>query len=96
MAKKPRKPYPPWRGAPGGGPEVWRKLAEARLGGTQARNEDLDALGLAAMPTDLQGLKTAYRKAMLLAHPDLGGNDDDAIKTSLAYARLLQALKGAT
>ena len=94
MAKRPRKPYPPWRGTPGSGPDVWRRLAEARLGPVNAQDADLAALGLTAMPADLQELKTAYRKAMLKAHPDLGGTDDDAIKASLAYARLLQQMKG--
>lgn len=94
MARKPRKPYPPWRGAPSGGPDVWRKLAQARLGGVQAQAEDLAALGLAAMPADIEELKRVYRKVMLAHHPDRGGNVDDAIKASLAYARLLEAMKG--
>lgn len=95
MVKKRRihKPYPPWRGEPGGGPEVWRRLAGARLGVTTAQSDDLAALGLTVMPKDLQELKRAYRATMLKAHPDLGGNEEDAIKASLAYARILELFK---
>lgn len=94
MSKKRKiKPRRPWPGG-AGGPEVWRKLAEARIGAAHARNDDLSALGLTVMPSDIQDLKRAYRKAMMSAHPDQGGTDEDAIKTSLAYARLLQAMKG--
>lgn len=93
MAKRPRKPYPPWRGEAGGGPDVWRKLAGARLGLNAAVSGDLSALGLTAMPATIEELKRAYRKAMLAAHPDLGGSDEAASKTSLAYARLLKSME---
>jgi len=83
----------PWRGASGSGPEVWRKLAEARLRLATASADDLRAIGLDKMPATLDDLKRAYRAAMIKLHPDLGGTDDEAIRASLAYARLKKLFK---
>ena len=93
VKKRQIKPPRPWAGGGTGGPDVWRKLAEARLGFAAAKNDDLTTLGLAAMPADVSELKKAYRATMLQAHPDLGGSDLGAAKVSLAYGRLLATFK---
>ena len=86
MARYPRIKRP-WAG--GGGPEVWRRIAQARLGLGRPGTADLAALGLAALPATVQELKRAYRVRMLVVHPDRGGSDDQAAQVTVAFARLL-------
>ena len=81
----------PWTGG-AGGPEVWRRIAQARLGIGRSGTADLAALGLAALPATVQELKRAYRVRMLVVHPDRGGSDDQAAQVTVAYTRLLALL----
>ncbi len=53
---------------------------------------DIQTLGLTAMPKDAAVLKTAFRKASFVAHPDYGGSDAAFIALKQAYARLFEQL----
>ena len=70
-----------------GSPEQWR--AEAREMAVRFSSpNNLSLLGLESIPTSLDELKAARRKAMMTAHPDRGGNADDAARINAAYSSL--------
>jgi len=77
-----------------GSPDAWRQKATTLiLGDAPDPSADWAALGLSEAPADIAALKRAYRSTMMMAHPDQGGTDEQAVAASLAYARLLAALK---
>lgn len=53
--------------------------------------DDLDALGLAAMP-DAEGLRAAWRETARRTHPDAGGSAEAFQYARAAYERLARAV----
>lgn len=50
----------------------------------------LRALGLDAMPTDIRGLKRAFREALFRTHPDHGGTSEACREVLSAYEQLVR------
>jgi hypothetical protein len=82
-----------------GSTEEWIRAAEAAAAGhgqykrqdkPKLGSADLRMLGLLDMPSDLAGLKKAFRNAIMIAHPDHGGSTKAAQETLDAYKRLLE------
>lgn len=66
-----------------GNPEQWREAAKVIL---NVNDENcLTTLGLTGVPTSEAILKTAWRAAVRLVHPDLGGSEDEAARVNAAY-----------
>jgi hypothetical protein len=68
-----------------GSPEQWQAMAErvrARVSGVA---KALKVLGLDVIPKDLESLKRHYRRAMLTAHPDQGGSNEQAQRLNAAF-----------
>lgn len=74
--------------------DQWIAAAEAitgtklRVGADRKANPDLDILGLSELPETMEKLKRAYRNAMMVHHPDKGGDLETAKKVNLAFERL--------
>jgi hypothetical protein len=51
-------------------------------------DRDLVTFHLDALPIDAAGLKTAFRKALLVTHPDHGGSNEACREGMAAFARL--------
>ena len=82
-----------------GSRDEWMAAADAMASGKGAlrfstlaekADADLEMLMLDSLPPDVAGLKTAFRNAMFLAHPDHGGTNEAARDTMAAYKRLLE------
>lgn len=76
-----------------GSPDEWEQMAFARFGMLPPARmggltEELVLLNLAARPTMLAELKSAFRKAMMKAHPDHGGSNEMARRVMEAFAKL--------
>lgn len=73
-----------------GGPDQWEEIAFLLGGGAkpQAKNDLLSVLGLVFPPSSLAELKTAFRAAMMKAHPDKGGSNEAARKVMEAFETL--------
>ena len=78
-----------------GSKEKWSKAASQLLKRQGKESEHLEALGLTEVPESLAALKRAYRKAMLTAHPDVGGTEEEAAMVNEAYEALTEILKEA-
>jgi len=76
-----------WRAAAGGG-----FTFDNVEGPAPKIDTDLQTLGLTAMPKDGAVLKSAFRKASFVAHPDYGGSDAAFIALKQAYARVFAKL----
>jgi ATP-dependent DNA ligase len=75
-----------------GNPDMWAKMGQTLLGKSAGEEvTDLKLLNLDSLP-DAEGLKKAYRKAMMTSHPDRGGDHDLAAKVTVAYNRLQATL----
>jgi len=74
--------YKTYEGQPGNTAQ-WRSLAERVLSSSPSNN--LALLGLTGLPSSLDELKQARRKAMVIAHPDKGGSEDQAAKINGAF-----------
>ncbi len=80
--------------APGGAPfGGWGAFVGAPLAPPPVSHGDLDALGLDAMPADLDSLKRAWREAARRTHPDAGGDAGAFMSARAAYERLAAALQ---
>jgi hypothetical protein len=55
--------------------------------------KDLIVLGLEALPEHVDGLKSAFRRMAMTAHPDVGGGHKEFIDLMSAFKRLLQHYK---
>ncbi len=73
---------------------VWRE-AYARVVAEEHRTDDLRALGLDAVPADLDALRAAWRTAAKRHHPDAGGDAARFTRAKTAYDRLAQTLAAA-
>jgi hypothetical protein len=81
-----------------GSADEWINAAEALAGGIPAfarvtgtaASPDLTALFLEKMPDSVEALKRAFRNAMMVAHPDHGGTNEQARDVMAAYKRLLK------
>ena len=70
-----------------GGPEQWKKAAEALLSIIGKESDHLAALGLQSRPKTMGDLKHARREAMKKSHPDkAGGSEELAKKVNEAYS----------
>ena len=65
----------------------------AKVHRPQRQDPDLAALGLDAMPATEQELKSAFRKALIPAHPDHGGSRQKMEAISAARARVARKMK---
>lgn len=81
-----------------GSAEEWVRAAERLAAGIpafarsigKAPSTDLAALFLDAMPETVEALKRAFRNAMMVAHPDHGGTNEQARAVLESYKRLLR------
>jgi hypothetical protein len=82
-----------------GSTAAWEAAAEALAAGRgvfkgaerqRSDNPDLELLGLIHMPTHIAGLKSAFRKAAMTAHPDQGGTAEAFRAVYAAYERLVR------
>lgn len=70
-----------------GSREKWAAAAALILASKDNRG-DLEKLGLSDLPSTLDELKKAWKKAMVLAHPDRGGSNEEAMQVNEAYDRI--------
>lgn len=61
-----------------------------RRGGFAEAPSDLTILGLAAMPADIDGLRSAFRAQAKRTHPDTGGDPMAFKAVYAAYERLVR------
>src|SRR5512135_2117132 len=76
-----------------GSASQWRAQAQAIVA-HKGRDvgKSLAALGLTGMPTSLADLQKARRKAMVTAHPDKGGTQEQAVAINQAFTHLSEVL----
>lgn len=74
-----------------GSEEEWKRVA-GLLSKTGSQESLLKTLGLKDMPKTKAALSKAWKKAMLKAHPDKGGDTKQAQKINAAYQELLGRL----
>ncbi len=95
--------YNPWVEGFGSA-EDWLRAAEALAAGRGkykkparpaktwfTQDDDLELLGLSAMPVDIKGLVKAMRKRAMRLHPDHGGDPEEFKAMFAAYERLTKS-----
>jgi hypothetical protein len=70
-----------------GNSETWKNAAQGVSSPIASQDEDMALLGIDIL-SDLRSLTKARNKAMLSAHPDQGGTDEQARLITDAYNRL--------
>jgi len=81
-----------------GSRDDWSAAAEALAAGRgvlrgadrRRRNPDLELFQIDEMPTDIDGLKIAFRRAAMRTHPDHGGTAAAFRAVYAAYERLVR------
>lgn len=74
-----------------GNSEAWKNAAKGMGGTVGSLDDDMATLDLQQL-TDLRSLTKARNRAMLKAHPDKGGSDEQARIITDAYNRLKMRL----
>ncbi len=90
------KPYGTYKGERGN-PDQWKDAYEQRMGSNEAQNilrGDKDSayaiLGIPENCQDTGKIKVAYRKMVMIHHPDKGGTEFEFKRVHAAYSWLME------
>lgn len=75
-----------------GNPEEWHEKARRLAAKSNDYVGALLLLGIDTLPGDQQTLSKAWKKAMLRAHPDRGGSQEEAAKVNSAHDMLAKLI----